>query len=836
MDVRERTITQVEGTQRKVVILNEKPQTRCLEACKDMPEGLIEPELSDIALAVLERRYLIRDNDGNVIETPKQMFWRVARYVAEADSIYGADEDQVNETAWDFYDMMAKGLFMPNSPTLMNAARPLGQLAACFVLPVEDSLKNGESGIYDTLTNMALIHQSGGGTGFDFSHLRPQGARVKSTTGVASGPVSFMKLYDASTQAVKQGGTRRGANMGILRCDHPDIMEFITCKADTSEITNFNISVAITDEFMRALKEDSSIPARLDGVPTGARINPGAVWDAVIDQAHATGEPGLFFVDEANRYNPLPNIAKYSATNPCGEQNLFPNDVCNLGSINLGKFVVPSRQIIGGGVEYSIDFKHLTRVIHTAVRFLDNVVDMNTYPLPQIEDLAKRIRRIGLGVMGWADMLVKLGLTYGDSNSLEMADKLAKHLKVESRVASRELARDRGPFPEWKKSQWGDGAWQPIAQMGDKNFEHLKLRNCNLTTVAPTGTISIIAGCSGGIEPLYALAFERNQAGMRMLDVNQDLTRALEGVRDGGRPYNIGLVADALLRGKQLKDLLSSQQQGLAGVFVTAHDVTPKQHVRMQAAWQKHIDSSISKTINLPHDATATTVNNIYELAHRLKCKGITVYRDGSRPEQVLSTKKAGVSAEAPEAEETVDERYPGWDDPTPHPLPETWSQDRPQILQGSTVKVESPLGSLYVTINEYGGRPLEVFCTVAKAGGSASASAEALGRLASLALRNAVPLAEVRNQLRGIACDKPVGFGPNKVLSVPDGVAKALAVYLDSVDDAVETVAPTTERAAAKAHEAFRSAEPCGECGSSNVAYESGCSTCYTCGNSACG
>ena len=469
--------------------------------------------LSANARTVLEKRYLVKNEKGRPVEQPEDLFWRVATVVAEADRKYGASEAAVEKTAQEFYALMTQRRFEPNSPTLMNAGRPLGQLSACFVLPVEDALANGKNGIYDTLSAMALIHQSGGGTGFSFSRLRAKGSMVRSTTGVASGPVSFMKLYDASTDAVKQGGTRRGANMGILRVDHPDIMEFITCKEDLTQVTNFNISVAVTRKFMEAVKAGTSYDLidPSSGKAT-AQLDARTVWDKMILGAWRTGEPGVFFVDEANRYNPVPHLGRYEATNPCGEQPLLPYDVCNLGSINVGYYVRDGR----------MDWQAFKADIHLSTHFLDNIIDVNRYPLKEIDALSKRIRRIGLGVMGFADALVRLGLAYDSDQGVEFGRKVMEFVDVESKRESSGLAAERGPFPEWARSIWGPDETCARDEDGQRIRPMQLLRNCNVTTVAPTGTISIIAGCSSGLEPLFAVAFMRNQAGVMMPDVNED--------------------------------------------------------------------------------------------------------------------------------------------------------------------------------------------------------------------------------------------------------------------------------------------------------------------------
>src|SRR5438132_1647065 len=526
------------------------------------PQG--EAQLSDNARTVISKRYLIKDATGTPTERPEDMFWRVASTVAEADRRYGSSDAEVTDTATDFYTLMTERRFEPNSPTLMNAGRPLGQLSACFVLPIEDALSNGRDGIYDTLRSMALIHQSGGGTGFGFSKLRGKGSMVRSTTGVASGPVSFMKLYDASTDAVKQGGTRRGANMGILRVDHPDIMDFITCKEDLTQVTNFNISVAITRKFMEAVAASASYDL-ID--PSNGRIagqlDAKTVWDKMILGAWRTGEPGVFFIDEANRYNPVPHLGAYEATNPCGEQPLLPYDVCNLGSINVGHYVKNG----------AMDWDAFRKDIHLSTHFLDNIIDVNKYPLPEIDSLSKRIRRIGLGVMGFADALVRLGIAYDTDAGVEFGRKVMGFVDVEGKRESSRLAADRGPFPEWAKSIWGPDDTCARDTNGNRIRPMQLLRNCNVTTVAPTGTISIIAGCSSGLEPLFAVAFMRNQAGVMMPDVNEDFVAIAK---------REGWYSDALMEriAKEGTIAFPEVPQKWQRVFVTANAIAPEWHIK----------------------------------------------------------------------------------------------------------------------------------------------------------------------------------------------------------------------------------------------------------------
>jgi ribonucleoside-diphosphate reductase alpha chain len=845
------------------------------------PDGLVT--LSSNARTVLEKRYLVKDKTGKPVEGTEDMFWRVATVVAEADRRYGASDGAVQALADEFYFLMTQRRFEPNSPTLMNAGRPLGQLSACFVLPVDDSLSNGSTGIYDTLRSMALIHQSGGGTGFSFSRLRGKGSMVRSTTGVASGPISFMQLYDASTDAVKQGGTRRGANMGILRVDHPDILDFISCKEDLTKITNFNISVGITTKFMEAVKADSEYPL-VDPVTkqvTGT-LKAREVWDRMILGAWRTGEPGVFFIDEANRYNPVPHLGEYEATNPCGEQPLLPYDVCNLGSINCGHYVVD-------GV---MDWDRFKADIALSTHFLDNIIDVNKYPLPEIDALSKRIRRIGLGVMGFADMLVRLGIPYDSPEGVEMGRRIMQYVDVEGKKESERLAKERGPFPEWAQSIWGPNETCARDEQGERIRPMQLLRNCNVTTVAPTGTISIIAGCSSGLEPLFAVAFMRNQAGVMMPDVNEDFVSIAK--REGW--YSEELMERIAKTGTVQHDEVPSQWQK---VFNTANNISPEYHIRMQAAFQEFCDSAISKTTNFGYAATAEDVRAIYEMAYEMKCKGVTVYRDGSRDNQVLSTGATeGAAAKRDEAKAAGSNdgakssagegqlkrelgELQGTIAELRNELERTQKalftaeadsasrrnkRSRPDTLRGTTIRKETPLGVMFVNITEdEKGQPFELFLNLGKAGGSAMADAEAIGRLVSLALRSGIPLMEIHRQLRGISSDRAVGLGPNKVLSMPDAVGIALeqwwrekqGVQQDLLNTAqnqspVSSLTPpqpvhavqrpveTTGQGGAQAEflstgggEVFMGT--CPDCGS-QLEFAEGCVKCHVCGFSECG
>jgi len=822
--------------------------------------------LSQNARTVLDKRYLVKDKTGKSVETPEDMFWRVATTVAEADRRYGATDKQVEQVANQFYELMTQRRFEPNSPTLMNAGRPLGQLSACFVLPVEDALSNGHSGIYDTLRSMALIHQSGGGTGFSFSRLRARGSMVRSTTGVASGPISFMQLYDASTDAVKQGGTRRGANMGILRVDHPDVMEFITCKEDLTKITNFNISVAVTTKFMEALAANAMYEL-IDPISkkvTG-QLDARMVWDKMIEGAWRTGEPGVFFIDEANKYNPVPHLGAYEATNPCGEQPLLAYDVCNLGSINVGYYVVDGK----------MDWKSFAKDIHLSTRMLDNIIDANKYPLPEIDALAKRIRRIGLGVMGFADALIRLGIKYDSPEGVAFGKQVMEFLDVEGKKESVRLAEERGAFPEWAQSIFGPDATCARDAQGKRIRPEMKLRNCNVTTVAPTGTISIIAGCSSGLEPLFAVAFMRNQAGVMMPDVNEDFV----AIAKKERWYSEALMERIAKTGSVQHPEIPKKWQD---VFATANNISPEWHIKMQAAFQEHCDSAISKTTNFSHAATKDDVRAIYELAYQMKCKGVTVYRDGSRDAQVLSTgatadaaaKRTGASAEEPSLKRELAEIKGQLAelesdngrlkkllfDAEAETLQRRQKRSRPDVLRSTAIRKETPLGTMFVHITEDDlGQPFEVFINLGKAGGSAMADAEAIGRLVSLALRSGISIQQVHRQLRGISSDRAVGLGPNKVLSVPDAIGLALEDWMRTKQGVQQELLTTAETLASPdapqvvkqpaqtvsqggalmQFEAMSGGDAfigtCPDCGS-QLEFAEGCVKCHVCGFSECG
>jgi len=570
----------------------------------------LEPKLTVNALEVLRKRYLLKDENGNIIETPDNLFKRVAKAIAEVDRRYGGN---ILKTREEFYKIMSRLEFLPNSPTLFNANAPLGQLSACFVLPVEDSLES----IFDTVKNMTLIEQTGGGVGFDFSKLRPKGDIVRSSKGVASGPCSFMKVFDIATDTIKQGGKRRGAMMAILRVDHPDILEFITIKSKENVLTNFNLSVAITDDFMDAINKNKDfelINPRTE--KPVKKLKARYIWNLIIESAWKSGDPGLIFIDEINRKNPTPEMT-INATNPCGEQPLLDYESCNLGSMNLSKMIR----------ENDIDWDKLKRTVHLAVHFLDNVIDANRFPLPQIERMTKANRKIGLGVMGFAELLIRLNIPYDSEDAIKLAEKIISFISKEARKKSEELGLKRGSFPNFDKSIY-------------KNYK--AMRNATVTTIAPTGTISIIAGCSSGIEPLFAISFMRNVLeGERLFEVNPLFERIAKQ-----KGFYSGILLEKIAKEGSIKDI-KGIPNNVKKIFKTALDIKPEYHVRMQAAFQKYVDNSVSKTINLPENATKNDVKKAFELAYELKCKGITVYRYGSKPQQVLYIGKPHITAES---------------------------------------------------------------------------------------------------------------------------------------------------------------------------------------------
>ncbi len=782
------------------------------------------PVLPQNALRVLERRYLKKDADGRIAETPAELFHRVANAIAAPDATYGATPDQIQKTAGMFYQAMVDREFMPNSPTLMNAGRPLGQLSACFVLPVGDSMEE----IFETIKNAALIHKSGGGTGFAFSRLRPRNSVVASTSGVASGPVSFMRVFNSATEAVKQGGTRRGANMGILRIDHPDIEEFISCKNDLTQITNFNISVAITDEFMDAVESgrhytlynpSTRRPYEVNGI--AQTLDARQVFTSIVEHAWRTGEPGMIFIDRINQTNPTNRIEEIEATNPCGEQPLPPYDSCNLASINLGAVVkedLPQtydRRHPADGV----DWDKLTRLVKLGVHFLDNVIDANKYPIPEITTQTRGNRRIGLGIMGWADMLVKLRVRYDSEEAFELGDQVMAHIQSEARIHSSELATTRGKFPNWDGSIYSD--------------EGVAMRNATVTTVAPTGTISIIAGCSSGIEPFFAVSFVRNvMEGTRLIDINPIFEQI---AKERGVFSNELMEKIAAANSIQEIDEIPMD---VREIFVTTADVSPESHIRMQAVFQKHCDSAVSKTINLSSTATPDDVQTAYWQAYRLGCKGVTIYRDGSRPGQVLSTGATPESARNTDAIGAFSKRTIGKTPPPdvvspanpPQAAPDTAARtsatgsvgpvERPEVLQGFTEKIKTGYGNLYVTVNMCQGKPFEVFASIGKSGYTTMADTEAICRLISLALRSSIPVPQIVKQLHGIGGSQPIFARRGVISSIPDAIAKVLNDHFGNGNRIVK--APDIAK------------EHCPDCGGM-LEYKEGCVLCRSCGYSQC-
>ena len=726
--------------------------------------------LSENARTVLEKRYLAKE-EGQVIESPEDMFRRVARNIAQAEAKYGGKQEEWAER---FFQLMASLDFLPNSPTLMNAGRDLQQLAACFVLPVEDTMEE----IFDSIKYAALIHKSGGGTGFSFSRLRPKNDLVMSTGGVASGPVSFMKVFNSATEAVKQGGTRRGANMGMLRVDHPDILSFITAKEDNSELTNFNISVALTESFMDAVRADLEYPLinPRDGQVTSV-LRARQVFDTLVDAAWRNGEPGIIFLDRVNKDNPTPQVGEIESTNPCGEQPLLPFEACNLGSINISHF-------ISDGV---LDYSRLEQVVHQGVRFLDDVIDMSSYPLAKIQEMVFGNRKIGLGVMGFADGLYKLGIPYDSFQAVELGRELAEFIQRTSREASALLAKERGPYPNFAGSR-------------QERLGMAPMRNATTTTIAPTGTISLISNTSSGIEPNFALCYSRNVLdNQRLVEVHPLFEKA---AKEGGF-YSDQLV-DKVAKVGSIQAIMTIPEE-VRRVYVTAHDVSPEWHIQIQAAFQQFTDNAVSKTVNLSHEATRDEVAKVFTLAYELGCKGVTVYRDGSRDSQVLSI---GDGKKAPG----------GGIVPRP----------RPQVTAGRTEKVKIGCGNLYISVNSDEQGICEVFTNTGRDGGCASQS-EATSRLVSIALRSGISVDSIVEQLRGIRCPACIRRPGVNVTSCPDAIAKSLK---KSVSDPSGI---SLQQFAKEAGGAGARGSRCPECGE-GILHEGGCTICLSCGYSHCG
>ena len=793
--------------------------------------------LSENAVKVLEKRYLTKDETGKLIENPESMFKRVAKAIAAADAPY-TTASELKALEKEFFETMANLEFLPNSPTLMNAGRPLGQLSACFVLPIEDTME----GIFDSIKSAALIHKSGGGTGFSFSRLRAKGASVNSTGGVASGPISFMKVFNAATEAVKQGGTRRGANMGILRVDHPDIREFITCKQDNKDITNFNISVAITEEFMLAAEKglmyDLVDPKTRKVVK---QDNAREIFDLIVNNAWNNGEPGIIFVDRLNKDNVTPELGEIESTNPCGEQPLLPYEACNLGSINL------SIMLKNHGSKIEVDYDRLGKVVKKAVHFLDNVIEVNRYPLPQIDEMTRGTRKIGLGVMGWADMLCKLEIAYNSQAAINLAEKVMHFIQDEARKASIELAEKKGVFPFFEKSIFKD--------LG------VRVRNATTTTIAPTGTLSILAGCSSGIEPIFAISYIRN-----VMD-NDELVEVNPIFKEVSTKE--GFYSDDLMKRIAKKGTISDFSEipkQVKEVFVTAHDISPECHVKMQASFQKYTDNAVSKTVNLGHDATRDDVKAVFELAYKTYCKGVTIYRDGSRDMQVLNIGGVKGKEEAGTVDKGAGESENAQADVR---ISRISPRPRPDITTGFTEKVKIGCGNLYITVNYDEKGICEVFTNTGRAGGCPSQS-EATSRLVSIALRSGIDAKSIVEQLKGIRCPSTIKQKDLKVLSCPDAIGRLIQKVLklqngngngvkhDDLSDEAENAdfdaIPKPRAGASNEYDGgFLSAMTdlekdkssaaiellnmvkCPECGKP-LEHEGGCVICRNCGYSKCG
>ncbi len=877
--------------------LKKTHQSKTLPTPK-IPKGLPKADLSQNAYQVLTRRYIRKGENGQLSETPEEMFWRVAYHIAKVEKNWGED---IQARAIDFYHLLVSRKFFPNSPTFTGAGTPLGQLAACFVLPISDDMGRRSDGIFQTLRDAALIQQTGGGNGFSFSNLRPRGSLVKASSGQATGPVGFLRVYDHAFGEIAQGGTRRGANMAVLRVDHPDIEDFIQCKTNENHITNFNISVGITDAFMQAVQQDQDWelrfpdvhhPAYRDfngtleeaeaaGIPiiTHKVVNARELFNRIVKQAHHNGEPGLLFLDAANRSNPLPHLYMLQSTNPCGEQWLGPYENCCLGSINLAGFSLPDRRV---------DWELLEKDTHLAARFLDDVVDANQYvpAVPQLKTSAMRARRLGLGIMGLADLMFQAGIRYGSEQGQEFAAQLMEFVRYHAMLESIELARLRGPFQAIEGSLYDPQnlRWQPPTPLKQytHNFQRPPLdwnkviegirthgiRNAAQTTIAPTGTTGTVAGCEGyGCEPVFALAYVRH-----VNDNGQDLQLTYaspafeQALIDSGLDENTcqQVVEKVMQAGSCQK--IAEVPESVRQVFVVSADISAEEHVRMQAALQAFVDNSISKTINFPSTARETDVAAAYLQAWELGCKGITVYVTGSREHEVLQT----LSEQPTRAEDVREMVQPGGPETIPVWIKENdafqpmiWQQTkkpRPRYLPGFTFGVETPVGKTFVTVNENGdAQPFEVFINTAKAGSDVAADSEAIGRLISYILRLSSPvepsqrLQEVWRQISGLGGGRPMGFGPNRVRSLPDGVAQVLAEYIEgrstrggqdgtpSVRELLQGESPEPlgealnwdvkkEQAAA-----MRIGDLCPECGQAAVINEEGCRKCYACGYSEC-
>ncbi|OGO63606.1 MAG: ribonucleoside-diphosphate reductase, adenosylcobalamin-dependent [Chloroflexi bacterium RBG_19FT_COMBO_50_10] len=855
----------------------------------DIPDGLSEVHLTDNARQVLIRRYVRRDREGQPAESVEGMFWRVAYHVAKVESTWNGSGKERSEQ---FYKLLTNKQFFPNSPTFTGAGTPLGQLAACFVLPVSDDMGRHEAGIFQTLRDAALIQQTGGGNGFSFSRLRPKNTLVKSSAGQATGPVGFLRVYDKAFGEIAQGGTRRGANMAVLRVDHPDIEDFINCKTDENAITNFNISVGITDAFMEAVENDSMWDLRFPdvgspeyhefhgtlemaekaGVPilTYRQVRARDLFNKIVQQAHHNGEPGMLFLDTANHFNPVPQLYQLEATNPCGEQWLGPYENCCLGSVNLAEMF---------GLTHAVDWEKLRQAVETSAIFLDDVIQANAYvpAVPQLKKAADQARRIGLGVMGLADLMYHCDIRYGSEEGQEFAAQVMEFTRYHAMLASIHLAEKRGAFPAIKGSIYDPDQmtwvspnpitpyerdfsrpeidWETVVQ----GIKRHGIRNAAQTTIAPTGTIATVAGCEGyGCEPVFALAYIRhvndNGQDLQLTYTSPQFETALieEGIDEQTRQ----MIIEQVMESGTCQDNEAVPEQ-IQHVFVVSQDITAEEHVRTQAAMQAFVDNSLSKTVNFPASATEEDVATAYMLAWKLGCKGITVYVTGSRQKVVLETKATSREKEALALTQTdpaglpaayVTEEVKGWS---------VSKKPRPRRLRGYTYNISTPVGKAFVTINENGGdHPFEVFVSTAKAGSETAAVSEAIGRLISYLLRIASPilprerLKEIIKQLSGIGGGRSLGFGPNRVRSLPDGVAQTLAEYLEDSEEYQEAAAngdkgfygkyvirpsDMPEKITSTTQPAFKIGDLCPECGQAAVVNEEGCRKCYACGYSEC-
>jgi len=755
-------------------------------------------KLSENAVKVLEKRYYLKDENGNTIEDWKGMITRVANNIAGGDSILFKK----------FFDLLDSGAFLPNSPTLMNAGNELQQLSACFVLPIDDSMES----IFTTIKNAALIHKSGGGTGFSFSRLREADSRVRSTNGVSSGPLSFLQVFNAATNAVKQGGTRRGANMAILNVSHPNIIEFITSKENCSNLTNFNLSVGITHDFMEAVVKDLEydlISPHKNKVVK--RLKARDVFSLIVEMAHKNGEPGIIFLDRMNEFNPTPHIGIIESTNPCGEQPLLPNEACNLGSINLAIFYENKK----------FDWDYLKHVVRDSVEFLDNVIDKNKFPLSEIEEIVKANRKIGLGVMGWATLLYKMKIPYDSSEAIEFAEDIMEFIDYHGKEKSMEIAIEKGSFPNFKGSIYDKGTLRRIKKNKDwslliKNIKKNGIRNATITTIAPTGTISMIYNVSGGIEPEFSLSYIKTVMDKEELRyVNQILENVIKE-----KNIHTHELMEKIKTCKGLEEIPEIPID-IKKIFVTSHNIDTEWHIKMLASFQKYTDNAVSKTINFNNEATREDIQKTFELSWKLGCKGVTVYRDGSRTDQVLTI---GEKHKQKDFNETnLDNRIK--------------PRIRPEITSGITHKIETGCGHLYVTINSDEQGACEVFVQLGKVGGCASAQLEAIGRLISTALRANVRLESMIRHLKGIRCPVPNRCKNEVIESCADGIARALETFLTLQSQGkINGGIKVGEIARYDSHQKKTLGETCPDCGCT-LQHSEDCKICpnMSCGYSKC-